>query len=137
MKRSELYQLREMIEKAAALLPDDEATEAPVLFPAWAPWRQYAVGDRLAYNDKVYRVLQAHTSQPDWMPDVAVSLFALVNDPDPAVIPDWKQPGGDNPYYMKGEKVRHIGKVWESLIDYNVWEPGAVGSETLWTEVEA
>ena len=136
MKRSELYEIRRQIERAASFLPNDEAESAPALFPTWAPWRQYAVGYRLANNDRVYRVLQAHTSQPDWTPDVAVSLYVLANDPDPAVIPDWVHPGATNPY-MRGDKVRHVGKVWESAIDYNVWEPGAVGSETLWTEVEA
>ena len=27
------------------------------------------------------------------------------------------------------------GKTWESLIDNNTWEPGVVGTETLWSEV--
>jgi hypothetical protein len=31
--------------------------------------------------------------------------------------------------------VTHNGKTWESLIDNNVWEPGAVGTETLWKEI--
>lgn len=131
MKRSELYKLREMIEKAAALLPDDEATEAPVLFPAWAVGKAYAVGDRVTYKDKLYKVLQAHTSQADWTPDVAVSLYAEVLNPGPE-IPEWVQPGSTNPY-MKGDKVRHNGKVWESDYDNNVWEPGVFG----WVEVSA
>jgi hypothetical protein len=32
---------------------------------------------------------------------------------------------------MKGDKVRHNNKVWISIIDNNVWEPGVYG----WEEV--
>ena len=31
--------------------------------------------------------------------------------------------------------MRHNGKVWESLVDNNVWEPGAQGTETVWREI--
>ena len=129
MKRSELFKIRDMIERAAALLPDDEATDAPVLFPAWAVGKSYLVGDRVAYDGVLYKCLQAHTSQADWTPDVAVSLFAKVLNPDPGEIPEWEQPGSTNPY-MKGDKVRHNDKVWVSDIDNNVWEPGVYG----WSE---
>jgi hypothetical protein len=37
--------------------------------------------------------------------------------------------------YMKGNVVLHNDKIWESLVDNNVWEPGTVGTETLWIEV--
>lgn len=130
MKRSELFKLRELIERASAMLPDEEAAEAPALFPAWAVGKSYLVGDRVAYDGVLYKVLQAHTSQADWTPDVAVSLFAKVLNPDPGVIPEWEQPGSTNPY-MKGDKVRHNDKVWVSDIDNNVWEPGVYG----WSEV--
>lgn len=32
---------------------------------------------------------------------------------------------------MTGDKVRHNDKVWISIIDNNVWEPGVYG----WNEV--
>lgn len=134
MKRSELIKIREIIEKASESLADTDALEAIVLFPAWAVGVAYSVGERVVYGKTLYKVLQAHTSQADWTPDVAVSLFAKVLNPDPHVIPDWEQPSSTNPY-MKGDKVRHVEKVWESAIDNNVWEPGTVGTEALWLEV--
>lgn len=79
----------------------------------------------------LYTVLQAHTSQATWTPDVSPSLFARVLIPDPEVVPDWVQPDSTNPY-MTGDKVRHNDKVWESTVDNNVWEPGVYG----WIEVE-
>lgn len=103
----------------------DEAAEAtPAIFPAWAVDKNYQTGDRISYNGKAYRVLQAHHSQADWAPDVAVSLFAEVRAE--GTIEEWKQPESTNPY-MKGDKVRHNGKTWESLVDGNVWEPGVYG----------
>lgn len=30
---------------------------------------------------------------------------------------------------------KHNGKVWESLVANNVWEPGVTGTEALWKEV--
>jgi hypothetical protein len=128
-------ELRAVIEKAAQSLDDDVASTTPEIFPAFDPnGHAYKTGFKLSYDNKVYRVLQDHISQPDWTPDVAVSLFAEVLIPDPEVIPDWVQPGSTNSY-MKGDKVKHVGKTWESLIDNNVWEPGIPGTETLWQEI--
>ena len=60
---------------------------------------------------------------------------AMLTDTSGAILP-WVQPDSTNPY-AKGDKVTHIGKTWESLVDNNVWEPGAVGTENLWKEVAA
>ena len=47
MKRSELFRIREMIEKASASLPDADAIEAAELFPTWAVGVAYPVGERV------------------------------------------------------------------------------------------
>lgn len=116
--------------QSADSLPDDKAAIAPMLTEAWREGQLYAVDKRLSYGEKLYRVLQEHTSQADWTPDKAVSMFAEILIPDPSVIPDWVQPSSTNPY-MKGDKVKHVGKVWVSDVDNNVWEPGVYG----WSEV--
>ena len=108
--------------------------EAVQLFPLWKADVEYTVGQRVRYNEVLYSVLTAHTSQADWTPEVAPSLFAKVLIPDENVIPEWEQPDSTNPY-KKGDKVSHNGKIWESQIDGNVWEPGVVGTESLWVEV--
>lgn len=126
--------LRPYIEKAAQNLEDVDALEAVQLYPKWAVGVSYEVGYRVRYNDILYSVLTAHQSQETWTPDVSPSLFAKVLIPDETVIPEWEQPDSTNPY-SKGDKVTHNGKIWESLVDGNVWEPGAVGTESLWVEV--
>lgn len=74
--------------------------------------------------------MTAHTSQTDWTPDAAASLFAKVLIPDENIIPEWEQPESTNPY-MKGDKVTYNGKTWKSTVDNNVWAPDAYG----WVEV--
>jgi len=77
---------------------------------------------RVRYDGVLYKVLQTHTSQSAWTPTAAPSLFAKVLIPDPDVIPDWEQPDSTNAYSI-GDKVRFDGKVYESLINGNVWSP--------------
>lgn len=124
--------MRAIIEANSKTATDEQGAEAPYIFPAWnGDGAEYETGDRVQYNGKAYKVLQAHTSQTAWDPVSAVSLFAEILIPDPETIPEWKQPESTNPY-MRGDKVRHNGKVWISDVDNNVWEPGVYG----WTETE-
>lgn len=124
-------QLRLVIEQVAENLKDDEALESAELFSVWSgDGVEYEVGKRVRYGEenKLYKVLQAHTSQPDWTPTDAPSLFAeVLAGQDGTDIGEWTQPDSTNPY-MKGDKVIFEGYVWESLIDSNVWSPSAYPS---------
>lgn len=40
----------------------------------------------------------------------------------------WEQPAGAHDAYANGDVVTHDGRVWESLMDGNAWEPGQVGT---------
>ena len=116
--------VRESMDAAGAMLTDEQAAAVPALYSAWETGTAYNAGDRRTYGGVLYKCLQAHTSQDDWTPDVAVSLWATVLIPDPDVIPDWVQPDSTNAY-MTGDKVRYNGVVYRSLIDNNVWSPDA------------
>lgn len=116
--------LRALIEKSAQSLDDADALEAITLFPSWAANKAYTAGTKVKHGGVLYSVLQNHTSQNGWEPNMAPSLFAKVLIPDPSVIPEWEQPDSTNPY-KKGDKVRFDGKVYESLIDNNIWSPSA------------
>ena len=109
---------------------DEQAVLVPNVFPSWKQEKEYETGDRIQYQGKLYKVITSHTSQEDWTPDVAPSLFTQVLIPDPEVIPEWIQPDSTNPY-QTGDKVIHNGLTWISTIDNNVWEPGVYG----WDEV--
>lgn len=109
---------------------DEQALKASALYPKWKVGTDYQKDERVLYNDILYKVLADHTSQADWTPDAASSLFAKVLIPDKNVIPEWEQPESTNPY-GKGDKVTHNGKTWRSTIDGNVWEPGVYGWEEI------
>lgn len=109
---------------------DEQATEAPAVYPEWKADVAYALDERVLYNEVLYKVITAHTSQADWIPVDAPSLFTKVLIPDENVIPEWEQPDSTNPY-MIGDKVTYNGKIWESIVDNNVWTPGAYGWEEI------
>lgn len=117
--------LRSVIEQLSVNLDDEQAVEAVELFPAWKVGTEYRIGDRVRYSDVLYKVLQDHTSQANWTPDTAVSLYVRVLIPDPEVIPVWEQPSAGNAY-MTGDKVYFPtaeDDIYESTIDNNVWSP--------------
>lgn len=114
--------LRPFIEKASIALDDSDALEAIQLFPQWNDSASYEVGDRVRFQNVLYKCLQAHIAQPTWTPIAAPSLWTKVLIPDPDVIPEWEQPDSTNPYQI-GDKVRFEGKVYESVVANNIWNP--------------
>ena len=121
----------------AQTLTDAQALTVKAIYPAYNPEGiQYAKDYKVTYNGELYKCLQAHTSQADWTPDNAPSLWAKVlAGQEGTGIGEWEQPDSTNPY-MTGDQVTHNGKTWESLVDNNVWEPGVQGTEALWQQVE-
>lgn len=119
-------QLRPLIEKAAVSLSDSDALEAVELFKSWYSGIAYLADERVQYNGKLYRCVQAHTSQADWEPDRTPALWTEVAKP--GEIPVWKQPTEAQDAYMAGDKVWYPDKdttVYVSTIDNNVWSPDA------------
>ena len=120
-------ELRAVIEGLAVNLDDEQALDSKELFPQWNEEREYAVGDRVRYEDVLYKCLQAHQAQAEWTPTDAPSLWARVLIPDPEVVPVWEQPDSTNPY-MTGDRVHYPtidDPIYESLIDNNTWSPEA------------
>lgn len=107
---------------------DEAALQGIALYPHWKEGITVAKDARYQYNGKLYRVVQAHTTQADWAPDVTPALWVIVSLEE---WPEWVQPAGAHDAYSKGAKVTHNSKKWTSNVDANVWEPGVYG----WTEV--
>lgn len=106
------------------------AAEHAELFAEWAYPIAYKTGQIRRFGGVLYKCIQDHTSQADWTPDTASSLWSLTADPAEE-WPDWAQPVGAHDAYSSGAKVAHNGKHWVSTVDSNVWEPGVYG----WEEV--
>ena len=126
MTHEEAQKIIEALVTLRETASDADALNAVAIYPAWREGAAYATGQRVRHDGTLYKVLQDHTSQADWTPDAAPSLFAKVLIPDPETIPEWQQPDSTNPY-SAGDKVTHNGKTWVSDIDGNVWEPGVYG----------
>lgn len=77
--------LRPIIEQA---MQSVEKVEAVALYPQWAVGVAYSVDFKAQYGDRLYKVLQAHTSQADWTPDKAPSLFVEINETESGTIDD-------------------------------------------------
>lgn len=112
-------------------LSDEEKDMFINLFDLWEPNTAYSIGDKVVYEGLAYEVIQAHTSQSDWLPNELPALYKLFyqtsTDDGTIVIPEWKQPLGGHDSYNTGDLVFHKGKTWESSVDENVWEPSVYG----------
>ena len=128
---AEARKFRKFIELMSENATDEEALDNILAYPKWEVGKEYKKDFRLRYNEVLYKVLQNHTSQADWTPDVAVSLYVKVSIEE---FPEWVQPTGGHDAYNTGDKVSHNGKHWISLIDANVWEPSE-SVPTLWEEL--
>lgn len=114
-------------------LDEVTAMEHMDAFTAWEPNVAYAVGNLRTYWEgegaKLYRCVQAHTSQANWTPNTTAALWAIAGNPADE-WPPWSAPIGAHDAYQMGDKVSHGGKHWTSTAANNVWQPGVYG----WTE---
>ena len=113
--------------KIVSTFTDENAVKVIDLYPVWAEGISVSVGDRYQFNGKLYKCVQAHTTQADWTPDKTPALWVKVSLDE---WPEWVQPTGAHDAYAKGDKVTHSSKKWTSDVDANTWEPGVYG----WTE---
>ena len=49
-------------------------------YPEWAKDTAYTVGYKVQYLGKLYKVIQAHTSQETWTPDITASLYERIDE---------------------------------------------------------
>lgn len=73
---------RMLISAQINTLSVDEATAYRMreFYPEWKSGMTLTVGYKLQYGGKLYRVIQAHTSQDDWTPDAVASLFERIDE---------------------------------------------------------
>lgn len=111
---------------AATALDDATALEAMAIFDEWQNDTTYAVNDRIRYADKLYKCVQAHTSQTDWTPDKTPALWVEVSIEE---FPEWHQPTGAHDAYNTGDKVSYNGQHYICTVDGNVYAPDVYGWE--------
>lgn len=116
----------------AGQLDDVTAGEHAEQFAEWVYPIDYKTGNIRRYGPALYRCIGDHTSQSNWTPDAAVSLWTKIADPSEE-WPAWAQPRGDYDAYKLGDKVSHNGNRWTctqtDAAGNNTWEPGVYGWE--------
>lgn len=129
--------IREAMDIAGATLDDEQALVCVRLYRPWGVGRAYAIGDFLTYgtngvgDPQLYKVVQAHTSQADWLPPSSPSLYDAIGL-DEEGYPVWAKPTGAHDAYNKGDIVNYNGMLYQSLIDGNVYSPDEYPAG--WTE---
>ena len=118
--------VQDKLDTVLDILTDEQAETVPDVFPGWVVGVAYSVGNRIRYDNKLYKCVQAHTSQSDWTPDATPALWTRIGDPGDE-WPEWVLPTGAQDAYSKGDKVTHNGQHWTSDVDANVWEPSVYG----------
>ena len=121
--------MEHLLETDADRLTEQQLHDIAPLFDLYEVGVAYRVNKVLRFDGGLYRVLQAHTSQADWPPNTTASLY--VAHYQPHEIPDWTMPAGAHDAPNIGDKRRHDGLCWQSLIDANTTEPG---SDPRWWE---
>lgn len=128
-------EMRKALQMFAVSLSEDNALIIASVYPEWDGNRKtYKTGEWVKYGEddmgdaRLYQVLQDHTSQPEWTPDVANSLYKRVGVSADGT-PKWVQPIGANDAYAKGDIVEYNGTKYISIIDANVWAPDVYGWE--------
>lgn len=109
----------------------DDMLEIISIFPDYEIGVYYNQGDIFKFEEKLFEVIQQHTSQQDWNPSTTPQLYK--NKTPDNVIADWIQPTGQHDQYNTGDIVSHNEQLWISTIDANVWEPGVYGWD-IYTE---
>ena len=96
---------RKLIEKAVQSLDDKDALKCICLYEKWdGNGKEYIENKKLRHNGKLWRVKQTHTSQADWSPDIAASLFDEINETNAGT--------SDDPIPYSGSMALEKGKYY-------------------------
>ncbi len=95
---------------------------------SWRAGVRARAGQKALFGGKTYVAILEHITQDSWTPEAAAALWKEERE----AFSPWVQPMGSHDAYASGDRVSHLNKRWESLVDANVWEPGVYG----WKEIQ-
>lgn len=123
-----MEQFRKAVQMFAASLDAEQALEIATVYDPWKEGKAYTVGEYLTHGEnsagdpQLYKAVQAHTSQADWLPADTPALYEPVGLTAEG-YPVWSRPSGAHDAYNSGDIVAHNGTLYKSLIDGNVYSP--------------
>lgn len=120
--------IRASMDNAGTLLTDEQALENKMLYQLWAVGVTLAADARVRYGDKLYKVLQEHTTQENWTPDATPALYVEV-----APAGEYREIR-ENMLPTEAFALNEIGwwqsedNLYKSLIDANTYTPDSYPS---------
>lgn len=121
-------QLRKAIQMFASSLNAEQALEIATVYPKYEVGKVYTSGEYITYgknsvgDPQLYKVVQNHTSQSDWLPSATPALYEPIGL-DSDGHPVWSKPSGAHDAYNAGDIVNYNDTLYKSLIDGNVYSP--------------
>ena len=133
--------VNKLLRKQIEQLPDDEVDEFAPLFPKWmvgepvvnAADSDTGIADRRRWKGVLYKCIISHTTQLDWKPDIATTLWNRT--PEPGEIPEWSSFASHEFQNMEiGTAVMDEGTVYY-LIDpgQGHWKPSSNEGHFGWS----
>jgi hypothetical protein len=113
---------------AQTLTNEEQVIEIATLYPKYEVGKTYVQGTYITFgknstgDPQLYKVVQNHTSQEDWIPNTTPSLYEPIGLNSEGV-PMWSKPSGSHDAYNIGDIVDYNGTLYKSLIDGNVYSP--------------
>lgn len=103
---------RMLIARQINTLPVDDNTALRMMsfYPEWETGMAYEAGFKVQRNGRLWRAVQAHTSQSGWEPENAASLFEQINESHSGELSDPIPYGGSmaleqGKYYIQGGTI--------------------------------
>lgn len=95
---------------------DNTALRMVAFYPEWASGTDYTAGFKVRRNGKLWRVLQAHTSQAGWEPENAASLWTEICESHAGTLED-PIPYSGNMALESGKYYMQDGKIYRCTRD--------------------
>lgn len=95
---------------------DNTALRMKEFYPEWTADTEYTIGYKVQRNGKLWRVLQAHTSQAGWEPENAASLWTEICESHAGTLED-PIPYSGNMALESGKYYMQDGKVYRCTRD--------------------
>jgi hypothetical protein len=91
---------------------DSTALRMREFYPMWESGKAYSAGIKVQYGGLLYKVTTAHTSQADWTPDAAATLFTRIDETHAGTE--------DDPIPYDGNMALESGKYY--MQDYAIYK---------------
>lgn len=102
---------RAKIEGAALHLPEKEALESVELFPKWEATKDYEIGAKVRYGEKLYKCYNRISANPTWTPEVVPAFWEVIAKPSEEgtlqnpITAEVSMRYFKDKYYLEGEDI--------------------------------